>query len=285
MALNSVMPSVGFFMNNNAKYFFKRLDSKVDQVRLISRGFCDGLSLTGFAYVRVYHDGRAGWVTTDSDHDRLLFDTGFLKEDPLIDTAKALEQGYYIWSHDRSFPGDKKFYENRVKHFHINHGLVVVNHQKDYLETGCFSGCTSKRPLHNVFFNEKGLFKAYLNYFSQNLPKSMHSLFEEGLHLKDLKTSYGTPSSNVTNTQRKLLIAECGLGRLLRLSRRELECLALLREGLTYQSIGLWLKLSPRTVESYIQSVKNKLDLKTHAELFQLANTLSLLGLEPKDFS
>ncbi|MBP7074271.1 MAG: hypothetical protein KBA81_02685, partial [Rhabdochlamydiaceae bacterium] len=56
-------------------------------------------------------------------------------------------------------------------------------------------------------------------------------------------------------------------------------------EGLTYQSIGLRLKLSPRTVESYIQSVKNKLDLKTHAELFQLANTLSLLGLEPKDFS
>lgn len=134
-------------MNSSIKEYFKNLDSKVDQMRKITKTFCEGLDLTGFAYVRVYHDGRVGWLTTDSDHDRLLYDSGFFKEDPLIDTAKALEQGHYLWFHNRSFPGDTAFYKERANHFHIDHGLVVVNHQKDFLETACFDGCLAKKPL------------------------------------------------------------------------------------------------------------------------------------------
>lgn len=264
-------------MNSSLPTFFNELDKRVDQVRKVIKPFCDFLDLTGFAYVRVYHDGRVGWLSSDPDHDRLLYESGFFEEDPLIDTAKALEKGHYLWFHDRAFPGDKAFYRDRESLFHIDHGLVVVNHKKDYLETGCFSGLLGKQPLYNTFSKETGLFKTYLKHFSSNLPKSLSSIFNEGIHIKDFKTSYG--KSDEDSFPRDRLVSQCGYGELLTLTCRERDCLSFLRKGYTYQMIGERLELSPRTVESYLLSVKNKLNLYTQAELWQIAELLHQLGL------
>lgn len=255
--------------------FISRLDTKVDDVRRITKPFLNAMHLTAFAYVRVYHDGRVGWVTTDSDHDRLLIDSGSLVEDPLFDTANALKEGPHLWFHDRQFPGSEAFYRDRVNHFNMDHGLVIVSHQKDYLETGCFSGLLSKRPLYNVFSRQTGLFKAYLDQFKKQIPRSMLSLLEDGAHLKDFKPKYGKSSSIDNHAS----VLACGLGHLLKITKRERACLSLLREGLTYQAIGSQLKISPRTVESYLLAVKNKLSLETRADLCQVAHKLFQLGL------
>lgn len=107
----------------------------------------------------------------------------------------------------------------------------------------------------------------------------MLSQFEDGLHIKELRSTFDIAPEGMLESKRNLLVAECGLGDLLKLSQRERDCLALLREGLTYQSIAIQLQLSPRTVESYLQSAKNKLGLETHADLCHLANLLFQLGL------
>lgn len=264
-------------MNRTIPLFFNELDKRVDQVRKVVKPFCEPLDLTGFAYVRVYHDGRVGWLSSDADHDRMLYEAGFLEEDPLIDTSEALNKGHYLWFPNRIFPGHKAFYKEREGVFQIDHGLVVVNHRKEYLETGCFSGLLKKRPLYNTFSQEVGVFKAYLKHFSRVLPKSLSSIFESGIHLKDLKSSYG--KSRNLSLPRERMVTECGYAKLLTLSQRERDCLALLRRGYTYQMIGEKLNLSPRTVESYLLTVKNKLNLYTHAELWRVADSLFQLGL------
>jgi DNA-binding CsgD family transcriptional regulator len=269
-------------MKEPLNQFFNRLDTKVNAVRRMTKSFCDSMYLTAFAYVRVYHDGRVGWVTSNADQDRLLTEFGFFRDDPLIDTAQALKQGHYLWFHDRKFPKSDEFYEQRSRHFKIDHGMVLVSHQKDYLETGCFSGLIAQKPLYNVFSQEQGLFKSYLEYFKQNLPRSMLPLLEDGIHLRDLKPTYGKDSSLAIPKDRKQLIVDCGWKNLLAISKGEMSCLSFLRDGLTYEAIAEQLKLSPRTVESYLHSVKNKLNLKTRTDLCQLANRLSELGLLKK---
>lgn len=264
-------------MNRTLPLFFNELDKRVDKVRKMVRPFSEALELTGFAYVRVYHDGQVAWLSSDADHDRMLYESGFLEEDPLIDTAEALEKGHYLWFHNRAFPGDTAFYKDRAGLFQIDHGLIVVNHKKEYLETGCFSGLLRKRPLYNTFSREVGVFNAYLKHFSRALPKTLSSIFEQGIHLKDLKSFYG--KSRNLSLPRERMVAECGYANLLTLSQRERECLAMLRRGYTYQMVGEKLTLSPRTVESYLQSVKNKLNLYTHAELWRVADMLFQFGL------
>lgn len=261
------------------KNYHLQLEKGVDKVRQLSRPFCESLGLTMFAYVRIYHDGRTGWVTSDSDQDQLLLESNSIEEDPLVDTAQALKPGSYLWFNDRVFPGSEQFYRDRTRLFHMDHGMILVTHQRDYLETCCFSGLLSKRPLYNLFTNEIGLFKAFKEHFKQQLTPSLLNIIDEGLHLSSLKTSYGIPQDDPLQEQRSQILSSFGWSHLLRLSKREKECLALLKEGHTYQGIARQLHLSPRTVEQYIGSVKNKLDLDTHAELFQAAHKLAEFAL------
>ena len=51
------------------------------------------------------------------------------------------------------------------------------------------------------------------------------------------------------------------------LSSREYECIFLLIRGKTAKEIGALLSLSKRTVESYIDNIKNKMDCKNKAEI------------------
>ena len=56
-----------------------------------------------------------------------------------------------------------------------------------------------------------------------------------------------------------------------RLTTREIEVLQLLSEGLTSRLIGEQLSLSPKTVDSYRDRIKQKMNLKNGAELLRLA--------------
>lgn len=268
-------------MNNKLSGFFKYLDSGVDDVRRLSKPFCESLTLTGFAYVRVYHDGRISWVTSDSNHDRMLVDAGALESDPLVETAELLREGRYLWFHNREFPGCEDFYRIRSKEFGLDHGLVIVNHEKEYLETGAFSGCLSKRPLYNLFMNETELFRAFLEHFKANLTKTLRNVLDEGFSIDDIKSSprsYAEDIFEIPSETRESLISVTGWSNLLKLSKREKECLALLSKNRTYQEIGEELNLSTRTIEHYFVSVKNKLNISTRAELFLAAQKLVHLG-------
>lgn len=259
--------------------YCQRLDQGVDSVRQASKRFREMFDLTAFAYVRVYHDGRLGWVTSDADQDRMLIERGHLESDPLIDTAKLLKEGQYLWFHDREFPGCDSFYSDRQRFFNMDHGLVVVNHQKDYLETGCFSGCLAKRPLYNTFLQEMGLFREFLHSFSQNLNRTHQSLLEEGLRIEDLKVDSDSLLQELSVVERENLIASLGYSKFLKLSKQEIVCLNLLIEHLTYEEIARKMKLSPRTIEHYMESAKIKLEVEDRVELFAFARKLKQLGL------
>jgi DNA-binding CsgD family transcriptional regulator len=53
------------------------------------------------------------------------------------------------------------------------------------------------------------------------------------------------------------------------LTKREIECIYLLLEGHTYKEISKKMGISPRTVESYLNNVKNKLACEGSADLYE----------------
>lgn len=268
-------------MSLTIQQFSKSFDFGVDKVRQLTKDFCLPLGITTFAYVRVYHNGCVSWLTSNPDQDRFLLESGSINEDPLLNTPEALKEGQYLWFNDRQFPGCDSFYRDRARLFKMDHGMVVVRHQKKYLETCCFSGLLENVPLYNLFMNERALFEAFMDHFIKNLDHGLLTLLNQGVTLSELKNEFGKPPQENLNfsKQRDSLIKACGWKNLLYLSKREKECLALLHQGYTYEGIGIHLKLSSRTVEHYIESVKNKLCLETRPELFLAAEKLSQLGL------
>lgn len=264
-------------MDHNREQFCRRLETTHESVRRLSRDFCDALGLTTFAYARVTNDGRVSWVTSNPDQDRFLLESSFLDEEPVVDTREALKEGAYLHFADRKFPGSETFYRERARLFQLDHGMVLVKHRKDYLETCCFSGLVVKKPLFNLFLNEKALFAAFMDHFSKSIDRKIASQLEEGINLCEIKRAYGNEKS--ASLDRERLLAICGYKAYLTLSSQEKRCLMLLKEGYSYALIGKKLKLSPRTVEHYLESVKNKLGLESRPELCLAAEVLINLGI------
>lgn len=63
------------------------------------------------------------------------------------------------------------------------------------------------------------------------------------------------------------------------LSRREKECLKIFLQGKTAKETATHLSLSYRTIESYFENIKNKLDCTTKRELLAIAQTLDQFSL------
>lgn len=78
-----------------------------------------------------------------------------------------------------------------------------------------------------------------------------------------------TPQNFSQNVQQRVLP-----GMLLNhptLSKREIECLRLLSQGKTVKLCAEELRLSPRTVEHYLENIKMKLNVKTRTQLIEKA--------------
>lgn len=60
------------------------------------------------------------------------------------------------------------------------------------------------------------------------------------------------------------------------LTKREIECIYLLLEGLSYKDIAKKMGISSRTVESYLTNIKNKLGCENSAHLFDKLNHAQL---------
>lgn len=60
----------------------------------------------------------------------------------------------------------------------------------------------------------------------------------------------------------------------LSLTQRQLDCLLFLVKGFTMKQIAKKLSLSPKTIENYLENIKNKLNCNTRSELFKIAFNL-----------
>ena len=68
------------------------------------------------------------------------------------------------------------------------------------------------------------------------------------------------------------------------LSKRQMECLFFLLRGKTHKEIGGILGLSQRTVDSYIDEIKFKMNCFTQAQLIEKSIGEGLFNLIPESF-
>jgi len=257
------------------KQFCKDLERTGGKVRSLSKSFTDILGITVFGYARIYNTGKASWLSSKPEQDLFLFEPPQLfSTEPLLDTQENLQEGAYVFATPRYFEGCEPFHKERQKRFGIDHGMALVKHQKDYLEIGMFSGLLSKKPLFDTFVNDKALYSAFMDHFSRELSRDLLQVLDGGFSISEVKKSVAAKKQQAADLDRRKLLAACGLQQLVELSPREKECLLLLRAGYTYEGIGKKLFLSARTVEHYLESIKNKLNIESRPELYLAADLL-----------
>lgn len=256
-----------------------------DQVRDICHDLLVSTPVNLFCIGRAYDNGDYNAVMTDK-----IWAYNYLKNDfqQLGAEHQFASQGRSCFQWNLTLvkancPKTKALLETceRFKH---GSGLIVVEKHADYKEI-CFI-TTNYDPYQNDPFVIENItfLKRFILYFKEQLYQN-----------KKLSAAYAKTYSNAI-TDKPLSIEQKTVqidlpikkyylsGPFLNLpfSQREAECLKYLHLGKSSKEIGRLLKLSPRTIESYVNNIKQKTNCQTLTELLNKLECCSLLdGIAP----
>jgi len=204
-----------------------------------------------FRYFRVYEDGT--YMNLSTNHEWLcervvkIANNGKAFHRPLCSSIKN-EFSWYLWENSTTDPVMQLF-----KKHNIAHGITAYRRLENSVEAWSFGATNEDSFAANFYINNSAFLKAFIESF--------------GMHARDkiegaVLAHFSSPVSISFDRQEEERDSE---GRTNGgLSVRELQCLRLIGTGKTCKEIARDMGISPRTVESYMNSIRVKLG--THSK-------------------
>ncbi len=234
------------------------------------------LGITSLVYAKNYHDGseirltnQPGWV----EHyykNALYLNSGFEQ------APSKLQSGYAVWSHLTHHQPIL----SEARCFNIDHGMSLIQKTSD----GCefyFFGTTRDQPqVTNLLLNNLEFLHQFTFYFKEKASKILKTVDKSRIIIpkkfsKVNSQEQGLPHKNETLHLQKILhFKKVHLDSGVSLSARELSCAKLWIQGKSARLIAQVLFLSPRTVETHLKHLKEKLHCHTKTELISKMNEL-----------
>jgi len=169
--------------------------------------------------------------------------------------------------------------------FKIWNFLLIYERLEDYSNCWCMGASRENSEILGVYLNHIEAFKKFIVYFKEKFlssPDFLNPLVYITTSVDHLKKSAQTQEKDhekffeETKWSNLLLKPEKNI---LRLSKREGECLIHLVNGLTMKKMASLMDVSIRTIETHINNIKIKTKCYNKSEIIQLANkTLPFLS-------
>jgi DNA-binding CsgD family transcriptional regulator len=172
--------------------------------------------------------------------------------------------------------------------YQLNNHLLLFEREGNILHAHGFATTQNDPNVINVYLNNLDRLKAYCHYFREettDLQKKLDHIkvdFTKYIGQEFFKNGLNKEKGAHEKAQRefcfKLYESKGGLKPLKPLSKREMECLERMLDGKSAAIIAQDLSLKTRTVEFYIEGIKNKLSCSSKYEIFEFVNSLKALG-------
>ncbi|MBY0280630.1 MAG: helix-turn-helix transcriptional regulator [Alphaproteobacteria bacterium] len=248
---------------------------------VLSDFFTQPLGLTTFGYKRVYQNGRYLFLSTNQDwlkyHYQNVKDHGaFFQE--AMDTAHLNHSYRVLWPSARH-----DHFLDALNHFGMWHGINFYKWRDDYLELWTFSTSCDRGGISQIYLNTLPYFEEFIHYFNLKSSEIINindkeklAQFEHCLPSPSLQNNALNPLTEIINLIKidKFLIN--GPNGLVTLTKRESECLKLLGTGKSAKEVAAVLQISPRTVECYVNQIKEKTGCYSKSKLLKSAQSFNL---------
>jgi len=244
-------------------------------------------SIEFFVHMRCFDDGSIHFLATESEVGSFHLQQGY-PVGPYIPNCLLADKFSYLpnpESNDLKF--SQAYYDYKNK-FQISYPFYLFERYQGYVDYFHFSTDLNNPQIINFYLNRMDLLESFKVYFKNKadmifqranrnriiLPQHMR------LNFKGL-----TPNDEVTNALHLLKNRAKDINQLLylhfntKLTIRELQSLSYLIKGRTAAETAQILRISPKTVEYYIDSVKAKLNCLSRADLFDKVWGTSLLNI------
>ncbi len=173
--------------------------------------------------------------------------------------------------------------------FNIAHGFTRIKKAADGCEFYFFGTQVNNSHLLNTYLNNLDLFEQFTLYFKEKANSLLTQLSQQKIiipnkYRQNHSLEQGIP--HPANNQQQAFLRDIKINTIyvqpdVRLSNRELGCARLIMQGKTAREIAALLFISPRTVETHINHLKDKLNCSNKSALIE---KLLLLNIDKIDF-
>ena len=221
------------------------------------------VGISFFMYYVNYTDGSEIKCTNRPDWTRYFVENQLYRHSMMTLPPDNYQLGFY-WLNEIENPEINRI---RAKQFGIEDVLVWMNP----VEAGCemvFFGTDGRQPMLTFYLNHLSELRQFIIYFKNQLSPQLASLQLERLLLpnrfEERQQSWqpGLSADDLQLFRQRIRIEKFYLaaeyqGR--EITSRELEVLRELAGGASYKAIAALLHISPRTVETHLANLKDKL--------------------------
>lgn len=253
------------------------------------------LGITHFTYQKQFNDGSRVSLSTKPQwvrdyYNLKLYDSSLFEKRP-----SDYKPTFNIWTGHY----DLEVYRYGLQHYNTSHCISITEPQNDSCEHFLFS--TSPDNLQSIqhLANNMNVLYHFILYLkdsgakilerAENSKIQVQPSFDRNEEKNELHNSIATSSDLEKATNKFLLctpihrvVLSDGKQISTKISQRELMCITHLLNHKTAQETANLMGLSPRTVESYHENIKNKLRCQNRTELLNFLKSnkflLSLLN-------
>lgn len=250
-------------------YGFKKYQKHFD--KLCETGTSILGNITMCAIIEVSKSGNVWVAANRPEIEEVYLENKCYKSDPEFAYSSNISEGFsiinahkdlkYLWSDSENSLGEK---------FDIKHGFYYTEKANSEIYRH-YVFLSDEREIYDVLVKNMPVVKEFVMYFRDINEKVIQEMQDRRFNLSEHKDTYFTQVKRPFKTDKeRLIILFHTLGLLNKnedLTDREFECLRYYCRGRTAKEIGKMLHISPRTVETYMASVKEKLEVHSRGEL------------------
>lgn len=212
------------------------------------------LGITFFNYSKHTENGGRVYLETNS----AVTERYLSEKEYLIGNTESNPENYkdqvVLWSR---LPNQVIFQRNREKN--IDHGMFLIKKGNGFCEFFGFATTVDNYQIINTYLNYLDELKSFTDYFKVKAAKLISQADKEKIFLP-----FHNNPTNFVNLDIELDFNDELYSQL---SKRQKECALMLLNGMTTKEISEALKLSQRTIETYVNNLKYKLHCQNKTQL------------------
>lgn len=223
----------------------------------VSSPFLAKLGCHYFQYLKVYRDGSFSYVTTLPSWDEYITDLLHKTNMPAVYShidGLTLDKDKFTFLWEPNLPETPV---RLARDFDIANGFTLVERHTDFYYMFAFASPITHTRAIDTYFNSLNEMNAFLQQFKYHQCKLIKEIDQYRINV---------PKTRQDINLDKMLLRKAPH----HLSTQELACIKGLAKGHSYKEIAKELGISHRTVETYLNRVKERYHLRHKHELISL---------------
>lgn len=230
-----------------------------------------------FNFVRVFKNGSRLSLCSRADFMDFYFSNQLYNSSVFVFNQECLNNRYFF--HHTHIANS--VIQVAAEKFNICYGLALIRQYDKYFDFYHFATSKSKTNIYNYYMNNIDLLERFSLYFDEKAQKIIQTVKPYVPEQKVLIES--SISTNLSNSETKFLKATqfkkiyLDKKKNLFLTYREIECIYYFMHGFSAKEIGKKLKLSFRTIEYYVLTIKKRFQINSYIDLINKLKSYQIL--------